>query len=413
MRSPIAKPWAVLLPESSHALSPAPTTAAWGLALFLLALALPVAAQDDGFTLSLYANALVGEAELVDEEPNLLEEAYGFDEDSTPLGNAAVQLRWSKGRHSLFGRLEWEDNGLSPYEESGVNLKVASYGFQLSERLDLQLGRIEVPLGLFNQLRRLGAFHPFSRIASDFYREGGPSTQSVDGAGLRLRLPRDVHLDLFWGEYDFQEGLTETFDFTAEDVVGGELRFRPRVGAVQLTVGAGYLEYETTGNAVFPESHHDRYGYWGFVEVDADRFFLRGEGRVYEASSQPDVPPLGTFKSASRFIPFYAEAGYKGQRLMVGLRYEESTVQSDIEGAFELRQNNRQRTTTTLAASWDLGRGFLAKLETSWHRYGLLDEEPVLTDPGPPPQFETITNYESGRTVVFTLSYAGSWSFAR
>jgi hypothetical protein len=317
-------------------------------------------------------------------------------------------MRWRKGRHTLFGRLEWEDNGLSPYVDTGVNLKVAYYGFRLADRAEIKLGRIEVPLGLFNQVRRLGTLHPFSRVASDFYREGGPSTQSVDGIGVSLEGPGETVLDLFWGEYDFQEGLLETLEFTAEDVIGGELRYRPQIGSLQLVLGAGYLEYTTVGTLLFPETPHDRSGYWGFLEVDAERYFFRAEGRVYEGTGRPDLAPFGPFDASFRFTPLYAEAGVRRGRWMAGLRFEQADVGSDLSGAFILHQDNRQRESITLAASRELGRGFLVKLEHSWHRYGLVQDSP-LVDPGPPPRFETVSDFEKGRTLVLTLSYAGSW----
>ena len=358
-------------------------------AFLLLALSVSSTAfgQGDGFTLSFYANAGVGEASLVQEEVHPVEEVFGFDGDPTILANAALQLQWRKGRHTLFARLGAEDNGLSPYVDTGLNLEVAYYGLRVSDRVVFKLGRIEVPLGIFNQLRRVGSLHPFSRVASDYYREGGPSTQSVDGVGVSLEGPGNTALDLFWGEYDFQEGVIEPLDFTARDVLGGELRWRPQIGGVQLTFGAGYLKYTTEGTVLLPDTPHDRQGYWGFFEVDADRYFLRAEGRIYEGNGRPELPSFGLFDAKFSFSPFYAEAGLKHGRWMAGLRFEQADVGSDLIGSeFVFLQDNRQRETTTLAVSRGVGRGFLLKLEHSWHRYGLV-QEPELVDAGPPARF--------------------------
>ena len=384
-------------------------------AFLLLALsgAPPAVGQGDGFTLSFYANAMAGEASLVQEDVHPVEEVFGFDGDTTYLGNTALQLQWRNRRHTILARLGAEDNGLSPYVDTGLNLEVAYYGLRVSDRVEFKLGRIEVPLGIFNQLRRVGALHPFSRVASDYYREGGPSTQSVDGLGVSLQGPWNSALDLFWGEYDFQEGVIEPLNFTAEDVIGGELRWKPQFGGVQLTFGVGYLQYTTSGTVLLPDTPHDREGYWGFLEVDADRYFLRAEGRVYEGNGRPELPPFGLFDAKFSFSPFYAEGGVKHGRWMAGLRFEQADVGSDLVGSeFVFLQDNRQRETTTLAVSRDVGRGFLVKLEHSWHRYGLV-QEPELVDTGPPVRFETPTDLQDGRTVILTLSYATSWSFGQ
>ena len=382
------------------------------LLLLLCAVAfLPSRADSSEFSLSIYANLLAGQSSLIAEEPEVTEAVYGFDEELTFLGSAALQAQWRKGRSTLVGRVEWEDTGISPFEDPGFNLRVAFYNFRAHPAVDFKIGRIEVPLGLFNQYRRLGTLHPFSRVAPDFYREGGPSTQSVDGLGVSLRRP-GLSLDMFWGEYEFQEGLFETFEFTARDVWGAEFRATPQLGQVELTAGAGYIHYRTAGDQSFPETPSRRQGYWGFLEANYRSMFFRVEGRAYEGRSQPTLPPFGALASSTRFLPVYAEWGWRHGPYMAGLRVERTVAESNLEGGLFLSLEVRQRRSFTLSAAREIGPHWVAKLEATSHTYGF-PLDPEVVDGGPPLRLRASTEEFDGSSVVFTLSYAGTWQLKR
>ena len=118
-------------------------------------------------------------------------------------------------------------------------------------------------------------------------------TYTCTACGARQRIPRRrIHFfeRMFWGEYEFQEGLFETFEFTARDVWGAEFRATPQLGQVELTAGAGYIHYRTAGDQSFPETPSRRQGYWGFLEANYRSMFFRVEGRAYEGRSQPTLP---------------------------------------------------------------------------------------------------------------------------
>jgi len=226
-----------------------------GLLLVTLALATPAAAQETKLQVHGY-----------------LTQAYGAAHGGTFLGipeggtadyrTAALQLRYTMTPSDQF---VWQFShrrlGTSPITVGEPELKVdwLFYSRQMGN-LDLRVGRLPIPAGIYNEVRDVGVLLPLYRAPYDFYLEGAFTSETVDGISAGYHLfadaPWNVELSVYGGRFDMTNRDTQ-YDTTGtpvayfpdvvnvDNALGTQLWLNTPVDGVRAGFGASRLDAQS------------------------------------------------------------------------------------------------------------------------------------------------------------------------
>jgi len=352
-------------------------------------------------TYGTYLNLHVGERSPAVEDSDLgAELLLGLDREPTWILDGALVFRASRelssgGRFELFTRLDGEEGGENPLAEVELTAGYLGYRHGLFR---VNVGRVELPLGLENQVRRVGTLRPFANPASDFLRTGGFTSQFVDGVLVSLS-PGGFEVSAYAGEYGFKEvilgGMPMAADADAKNVWGGQAEYRwsgYRLGGgyQELETKGGFLDGERTGRHVFAS------GRWS---VGSSELQAQTEWRVIKIR-QPDGFQFD-------FEPRYAQLVGSRGAWELGARYEDTQVTQAWPGILATTRLD-QRETWTLAASWAPGWSLLAgdwRLKGEWSESTFATIEGISMEEG---LLVPVLGSENGHSFLLTLSYTFS-----
>ena len=278
-----------------------------GLVVVTLALATPAAAQETKLQVHGY-----------------LTQAYGAAHGGSFLGipeagtadyrTAALQLRYVMTANDQF---VWQFShrrlGQSPITVGEPELKVdwLFYSRQMGN-LDLRVGRLPIPAGIYNEVRDVGVLLPLYRAPFDFYLEGAFTSETVDGVSAGYHLfadsPWNVELAVYGGRYDMTNSNIE-YDSTGtpsakvpevvnvDNALGTQIWLNTPVEGVRAGVGASRLDVQS-GNfeGKWTERHAslDARTRWATVQAEYRRFALPGIGYTagYVYAGVPVAPKV-------------------------------------------------------------------------------------------------------------------------
>jgi hypothetical protein len=229
-----------------------------------------------------------------------LTQAYGAASGGTYLGipeggtadyrTAALQFRFAATPSDQF---VWQFShrrlGQSPITQGEPELKLDWFFFnkQLGA-VDLRVGRIPIPAGIYNEVRDVGVLLPLYRAPFDFYLEGAFTSETVDGvvAGTRLfpASPWNVEVSAFGGRYDMINRETSA-DSTGlvylpeaadvETAVGTQVWVNTPVDGIRAGLGASHMDVRNGGFAGSWGEWHgslDARTKWVSVQAEYRRF---------------------------------------------------------------------------------------------------------------------------------------------
>jgi len=256
-----------------------------GLVLITLALASPAAAQETKLQVHGY-----------------LTQAYGAASGGTFLGipeggtadyrTAALQLRYTMSSTDQF---VWQFShrrlGTSPITVGEPELKVdwLFYSRQMGN-LNLRVGRLPIPAGIYNEVRDVGVLLPLYRAPYNFYFEGAFTSETVDGIAARYNLfadaPWNVELSVYGGRYDMTNR-SISYDSTGtpaavspevvdvDNALGTQLWLNTPVDGVRAGFGASRMDAQSGGfQGKWTEWHGsvDAHTRWATVQAEYRRF---------------------------------------------------------------------------------------------------------------------------------------------
>lgn len=308
-----------------------PIRAAALLALTLLPAFLATAEETEPKERKFFFNAYITQAWGATDGGRVL----GLDEDGTfDYRNAALLGRWQLTPKDRFViQLSHESLGRSPLGEirDDVELDWAFYEHRFPADLEIRIGRVPIPFGIYNEIRDVGPLLEFYRPPVGLYFEGAFSAEAVDGAVLSKSFfsgnPWSIDADVYAGTWDRPEYLAPTiYEGEADNGLGAQVWLNTPVEG--LRAGLAYQRFDQKDGAFFfrsPDS--DRFETW-LVSLDAnfERFVVRGEWQQIETA----------------FV-FAPEVKLPAYYLLAGLRL---TSELEIYGQFE-----------TASARWELGPG--------------------------------------------------------
>lgn len=335
---------------------------------------------------------------------------------TTDYRNLALQFRYDiSPKDTMIIQLSSRALGESPIStvEDEIELDWAFYERRLLDNTSIKVGRIQIPIGIFNQVRDVGTILPFYRPPFVFYREASFTNETVDGLAIShvfgAATDWSVDSEFYFGEWDE----LETDPFTSqvvsariEDSFGFQLWMNTRVSGLRLGLG-GQRRHATGGaeGGVRPigatTSFEDLY-----VSVDAVflRWLLRAEAREFENAPSP-VPIVGAQAFQATFRQFYVQLGLMPtDKIHLFLQFEQSENESTAE-VFSRTGEQTPREDLGIALNYRFSPNVVLKAE-----HHLVEGEdqrfiPTFTPQGPRPPFTpVITGLDDGSYTIISLS---------
>lgn len=295
--------------------------------------------QFHGFLTQAYATAnFVNGAPI---SPTSDEEALGIPEDgTTDYRFLALQFRYSiTPKDLVIVQLSSRAIGFSPIGdfEDEIELDWAFYQRRVTDYLSLKVGRVQIPLGIYNEIRDVGTILPFYRPPFSFYREGSFTSETLDGLALSYTFAPEsawsLEADVYVGEWDqFEVGGPPNFRSAfarATDAYGFQLWLNTPVVGLRFGLGANSKRL-TEGALRDPGAKGDRIDDW-YVSLDGTfgRFVFRSEFREFEPTLRSQALPAPFFFTLPAW---YAQFGYLAtEKFHVWLQFE--TAGYEVESA--------------------------------------------------------------------------------
>jgi hypothetical protein len=206
-----------------------------------------------------------------------LSQAYAFSDGNQILGishqgtfdygNSALQIHGEMtAADSITIQLGHERNADSPFQATlpDVSLDWVFYEHRFGEST-IKVGRVKVPLGIYNEVRDVGTILPFYRPSRDFYGQGAFTLETVDGGlvshHFSLGKGWDLSADAYFGNWEL---------FLDTPVDG-------------LRLGLGGVKFNTTSTATTPRAR------WQEVHGSLQATFGRFEGEIEAKDENADL----------------------------------------------------------------------------------------------------------------------------
>jgi hypothetical protein len=188
------------------------------------------------------------------------------EEGTSDLRNLVIEFRWVKSaKETVVIQLSHERCGvdfLFP-EEDQIEVDWPFYQRNIGTETDLKVGRLNIPLGIYNEIHDVGTLLPFFDLPLSFYADVLSSAETVDGVSLAhtfaARSTWDLETTLYlggWETVEQQVDLEERFlvrnlEAHAEDGVGVQSWLNTPVPGIR--IGAGHLTWQLEGPLSGPD----------------------------------------------------------------------------------------------------------------------------------------------------------------
>ncbi len=251
--------------------------------------------------------------------PTQSEIALGIPDDGTfDYRNMAIQFRYAiSDKDVMIVQLSSRSLGDSPITaaEDDVELDWAFYERKLADNTSLKVGRVQIPNGIFNEIRDVGTILPFFRPAYNVYQEGSFTTETVDGVNISHTFAAEsdwsLDADVYFGQWDLVE--IDLFTGTAltaksKDSFGTQLWLNTPVAGLRF--GAAFQHREVYGGSLRLADDPSKYDDWLFsVDASFDKWVFRGEYRDF--TTEPDIiPALQATTFETEIEAWYAQIGW-------------------------------------------------------------------------------------------------------
>jgi hypothetical protein len=322
----------------------------------------------------------------------------GLDEHGTfDYRTAALLGRYELTKKDHFVlQLSHESVGASHVGEhrDEVEIDWVFYERLFPADINLRIGRVPIPFGIYNEIRDVGPVLEFYRPPVSIYFEGAFAAESVDGIVIGKRFfaskPWSLDLDLYAGSWDRDEFISAIhYDGKAKNALGAQLWLQTPIEGLRL--GAAYQRFDQEDGATFlrhPET--DRFEIQ-LVSLDAnlERFVFRAEAQWLETafnfSRKVDIPG------------YYALAGWRfTDQLEIHAMFETSSSRWKTGPGQPLTEMSPFFEDRAVAFLYRLSQKMLIRAEA--HHF-----ETLVSDvPLPPGQSTVRTDYA---ILSFTWSY--------
>lgn len=230
-------------------------------------------------------------------------------------------------RFTIVTQVDW-DQGEDDIE---TELDYAFVEIELNKSLDLRLGRVKHPFGIYAEVFDVGTLRPFFLLPQSIYGPQGITAEHYDGIGLRGSKygPRwgvewDLYAGEFQGDIEFPGVLTgnpeQVFEavsespFELDDVIGGRLNIFPPVDGLSFGISAldGSQTLDSLGGVAQIDASYSVFG--AHVEYLTDVWSVRAERARIEVADGDNFEGDG----------FYVEVARRfGDHWQIAARYDD------------------------------------------------------------------------------------------
>lgn len=242
----------------------------------------------------------------------------GIPEDGTTnYRTLALQFRYAITLDDIvLVQLQHEARGESVLEQVREEVEVdwAFYEHRFTDDAGIRIGRVRVPLGIYNEIRDVGTLLPFFEPPEGIYSDSLFTQEAVDGGaiyyGFRPMGGWRLSADAYFGEWEriiAPAGASEPEMTHVEDGAGLQLWLETPVDG--LRVGLGGVRYDVTDSSGgFNVDEEDSWDLWvASVDGTFDRWTLRAE--YMEADFKLRIGGI-PFENSS-YESYYGQVGYR------------------------------------------------------------------------------------------------------
>ena len=390
------------------------------LGLWLMCWTAPTAleAQDwvDKFQFHGFMTQAWAKASYTDGGPTPNEVILGISEDgTTDYRFLALQFRYEiSGDDLLVVQLSSRSLGDSPINkiEDDVELDWAFYQRRLGDYTALKIGRVQIPLGIFNEVRDVGTILPFYRPPYSLYREGSFTSETVDGLVLHHTFFGEsdwtLDADAFYGEYELVEQAVFVPEdppaiAVAKDVVGVQLWLNTPFSGFRVGFGGQKRDVSEGQEGIFrPIGGETEFEDWYVsMELPGQSFIFRAEHR--DLTGNLESPLFGFASKATDRTSWLQFGYYFTEKIHAFAQIERSRV-TQTSVAFTRDAHQDARDDLAVSLNYRFSSNVVAKVEYHW-----LDEEdlgfvPVFF-PDRPPLLEPFgIPHENGSYSIVSLA---------
>lgn len=314
---------------------------------------------------------------------------FGIDEEGTwDYRNLALQFRYDAGEdYSFLIQLNHKRLGESPIMtlRRDVELDWGFFEYRFNNRHRLKIGKIQLPLGIYNEWRDVGVLLPFYQVPFVPYHEGNYSSETIDGlvwhSDFDITDNWGLETNAFLGRWNWQE--TTIFqDPLSGNIVAlvSEPEFRNAFGAQVwlnlpgdgLRVGMSGYRGKVFGGAYFNDTpggigEEDMMVMLTSLDASFDKFYLRSESTYYRFS-QNDFSAFG----------YYFQSGYQFPvGLQLNMQYGYYDIYDLIGPVVNTRFDLKYYRDYAIGVNFRFNPTIILKIENHWNE-GLVADAPVF-----------------------------------
>jgi hypothetical protein len=268
--------------------------------------------------------------------PTQSEIALGIPEDGTfDYRNMAVQFRYAiSDKDVMIVQLSSRSLGdsLITKAEDDVELDWAFYERKLGDSTSIKVGRVQIPYGIFNEVRDVGTILPLFRPPFNVYQEGSFTSETVDGGSLSHAFMANsdwsVDADVYFGQWDLVE--IDLFTGTAltakaKDSYGLQLWLNTPISGLRF--GGAFQHREVSeGSLRAPGKSSEFTDYLLSVDAPFEKWVFRAEYRNFSTKPE-EIPVLLAPDFELEVDTYYVQVGWHPtDHLRFYVQYEDTDL---------------------------------------------------------------------------------------
>jgi hypothetical protein len=248
---------------------------------------------------------------------------FGIPDGGTPdYRTAALQFRYRlNGSNNIVIQLSHErlgDSKVNDFQKE-IELDWAFYQHSFNDATWIKAGRVQIPIGIYNEIRDVGTVLPFYRPSPNIYGDNTFTNETVDGVVGFHRFLGDtswpVEVSGYYGGwnfiYDYLGTLTKE---RVENAFGSQIWVHTPITGLRFGLHAGRQTFK--GGLVIPGANRKENSTGLYVSADGtfDKWFVRSEYRNQKLEG-------GTFHALC------AQAGFSvTERIILAVQYDTSKI---------------------------------------------------------------------------------------
>lgn len=283
---------------------------------------------------------------------------------------AALQFRYTMTTKDTFVlQFEHERMGNSRLEMEEVGLDWGFYQREIGDNTNVRIGRVQIPFGIYNEIRDAGTILPFYRLPTNYYGQQSYASETVDGASVTHRFapasPWNLQASAYFGGWDVIEVREEARTTKISNAAGVQLWLGTPIDGLRFGVGGNRA---TAREGWLPEGASEwRQVMQGSIDGNFARFITRAEYR--HAKTESSVQERA----------YMVQLGYRiVPKVMVVVQQDANRVHMPPFGEFASLQDTTVGRDRALAVNYFFRPDLVLKVEAHQNRSLSIEDAPAV-----------------------------------